>query len=342
MTTAARSAIWIRKRGGRRPVRRELSARSNRHGPPPGRPDGLARRRTPWSPTGAAHSLLRHLGLKTRDSTDWVTEGPVYLGSPDLWPRPRLLAVAPLGSPPERLARCRLRPRRRVLATLVLRPALWSAPGTAPARPKMRRIAPQRAAAVPWHRPGRARRTLPRRRLGLPAGMLLSSIVRSGRSARHDQPDLLRRLQESPAKTRHVPVPSAGVKGVGKGTSFLVRALRIRLSARLQQVMPATPPCAGADSWLAERDIVPLRCCILLLYKARELWAQDFEFISLTWVELRGFEPLTSCMPSAGSTSTAVRLCRSPSQEVRTRPVKSAPVAVLSCCTGQPARPGPQ
>ena len=165
------------------------------------------------------------------------------------------------------------------------------------ARPKMRRIAPQRAAAVPWHRPGRARRTLPRRRLGLPAGMLLSSIVRSGRSARHDQPDLLRRLQESPAKTRHVPVPSAGVKGVGKGTSFLVRALRIRLSARLQQVMPATPPCAGAGSWLAERDIVPLRCCILLLYKARELWAQDFEFISLTWVELRGFEPLTSCMP---------------------------------------------
>ena len=40
-----------------------------------------------------------------------------------------------------------------------------------------------------------------------------------------------------------------------------------------------------------------LRCCILLLYKARERWAQDFEFIYLTWVELRGFEPRTSCMP---------------------------------------------
>ena len=59
-------------------------------------------------------------------------------------------------------------------------------------------------------------------------------------------------------------------------------------------------------------------------------------------VELRGFEPRTSCMPSAGSTSTAVRLRRSPSQEVRTSPVKSAPVAVLSCCTGQPARSGSQ
>ena len=28
---------------------------------------------------------------------------------------------------------------------------------------------------------------------------------------------------------------------------------------------------------------MPLRCCILLLYKAREPWAQDFEFIYLTW-----------------------------------------------------------
>ena len=27
---------------------------------------------------------------------------------------------------------------------------------------------------------------------------------------------------------------------------------------------------------------MPLRCCILLLYKARERWAQDFEFIYLT------------------------------------------------------------
>ena len=40
-----------------------------------------------------------------------------------------------------------------------------------------------------------------------------------------------------------------------------------------------------------------LRCCILLLYQDLELRAQDFEFICLTWVELRGFEPLTSCIP---------------------------------------------
>ena len=58
-------------------------------------------------------------------------------------------------------------------------------------------------------------------------------------------------------------------------------------------------------------------------------------------VELRGFEPLTSCMPSVGSASTAVRLCRSPSQGVRTSPVRSAPVAVLSRCTSQPRPASP-
>jgi len=98
----------------------------------------------------------------------------------------------------------------------------------------------------------------------------------------------------------------------------------------------------GGQILAVDRYIMLLRCCILLLYQARELWAQDFEFIFLNWVELRGFEPLTSCMPSAGSTSTAVRLCRSPSQSVRVSPARSALVAVLSCCTGQPARPGSQ
>jgi hypothetical protein len=155
-------------------------------------------------------------------------------------------------------------------------------------------------------------------------------------------PEPLRRRQESPAKRRHAPAPVQVSKGVGKGTFFLVRVLRVRLGVRLQLAMPTTPPGAGASSRLVDRHIVLLRCCILLLYQGLELRAQDFEFICLTWVELRGFERRTSCMPSAGSTSTAVRLCRSPSQEVRARPVKSAPVAVLSCCTGQPARPGSQ
>jgi hypothetical protein len=53
-------------------------------------------------------------------------------------------------------------------------------------------------------------------------------------------------------------------------------------------------------------------------------------------VELRGFEPLTSCMPSVGSTSSRVHLCRSPSWSVSHSAPPSKPVAVLSCCTVPP------
>jgi hypothetical protein len=50
-------------------------------------------------------------------------------------------------------------------------------------------------------------------------------------------------------------------------------------------------------------------------------------------VELWGFEPQTSCMPSSGNPSTRVSLCRSPSRSVHPGPPASGPVAVLSCCT---------
>jgi hypothetical protein len=60
-----------------------------------------------------------------------------------------------------------------------------------------------------------------------------------------------------------------------------------------------------------------------------------FRKLRLTWVELWGFEPQTSCMPYSGTTSTAVHLCRSPSQDVRINPPESRPVAVLSCCAPQ-------
>jgi hypothetical protein len=85
-----------------------------------------------------------------------------------------------------------------------------------------------------------------------------------------------------PPKGTTQPHQCKGQRG-GKGTFFLVRAFRVRLGIRLQQVMPAIPPCAGTRSQPADRHIVPLRCCILLLYKAREPWPQDFEFIYLTW-----------------------------------------------------------
>jgi hypothetical protein len=59
----------------------------------------------------------------------------------------------------------------------------------------------------------------------------------------------------------------------------------------------------------------------------------------LTCVELWGFEPQTSCMPSAGRTCAGVHPCRSPSQRVHAGLSASGPVAVLSCCTDRGSTP---
>jgi hypothetical protein len=95
-------------------------------------------------------------------------------------------------------------------------------------------------------------------------------------------------------------------KGCRIATAAGLRAVQARIRVQLseihrmpsrscQQLRPAPEPFPAVD-----RYIGLLGCCILLLYQALELRAQDFEFISLTWVELRGFEPRTSCMPCYG------------------------------------------
>jgi hypothetical protein len=97
-----------------------------------------------------------------------------------------------------------------------------------------------------------------------------------------------------------------------------------------------------SHSRLVDSCIVLLRCCILLLYQARERWAQDFEFIRLTWGGAKGIRTpdllhAISRQHVHRSTSVQVIVPRSarPSRQVRT-------VAVLSRCTGQPARSGSQ
>ena len=117
-------------------------------------------------------------------------------------------------------------------------------------------------------------------------------------AAGHGWPGPLCRRQESPAKRRHTPAPVQVSKGVGKERSSWSDRPELSPSWRAASAgRAAAQPGAGASPRLVDRHIVLLRCCILLLYQGLELRAQDFEFISLTWVELRGFEPLTSCMP---------------------------------------------
>ena len=127
----------------------------------------------------------------------------------------------------------------------------------------------------PCHRAGAPGAPMLRHRRSPPAG-------RTAARRKQSWPDPLRRRQESPAKRHHTTAPVQRSERWGRNV-FLVRAFWVRLGIRLQQVMPAIPPCAGTRSQPTDRHIVPLRCCILLLYKARELGAQDFEFICLNW-----------------------------------------------------------
>ena len=127
----------------------------------------------------------------------------------------------------------------------------------------------------PCHRAGAPGAPMLRHRRSPPAGKTAAGESRAGLT-HYDGG------KSHPPKGTTQPHQCKGQRG-GKGTFLLVRAFRVRLGIRLQQVMPAIPPCAGIRSQPADRHIVPLRCCILLLYQARERWAQDFEFICLTW-----------------------------------------------------------
>ena len=61
--------------------------------------------------------------------------------------------------------------------------------------------------------------------------------------------------------------------------------------------MPAALTGGGALSEWKYGTLHRCRYGTLLLYQAPELWGSRFRIISLTWVELWGFEPQTSCMP---------------------------------------------
>jgi hypothetical protein len=208
-------------------------------------------------------------------------------------------------------------------------PAAWHALGAAAAHPQRRQVAPRRAVSAPCHRAGAPGAPMLRHRRSPPAD-------RTAARRKQSWPDPLRRRQESPAKRHHATAPVQGSerweRNVLPGQGILGPSWHTPSASH------ASNPALCRDQITADGQA--LRAAALLYLaavKARERWAQDFEFTCLTWGGAKGFEPLTSCMPSAGSTSTAVRLCRSPSQGVRSRLLRSAPVAVLSRCTGRRA-----
>ena len=114
------------------------------------------------------------------------------------------------------------------------------------------------------------------------------------------------------------------------------RRFSTRNPVSCQQPQPGRMPNPNTHTAAQAAAVAVLSCCTRC--STRSNFASD-------QVELSGLEPLTSCMPSGGSTSTRVHPCRSPSSPVPARPPPSACVAVLPCCTapiraeGHPLRP---
>jgi hypothetical protein len=106
-------------------------------------------------------------------------------------------------------------------------------------------------------------------------------------------------------------------------------------------------PCpigTAQHAGLRERWVLPSRRCTISCSPASDQRPNTETSkcpLNCENVELRGLEPLASCMPSAGNTSTRVRSRRSSSYSVRSSPPRSGSVAVLLCCTAQHERRPP-
>jgi hypothetical protein len=136
------------------------------------------------------------------------------LGDLPPWKARRTIAVLTLRS--QRSAR---RPtggisltRRACLCQACAPPRAWPAPGAAAARPKLRRIAPRRAALAPCTGPG-APGANPAHDPHRLSPLIACPLAEPGR------PDPLRRRQESPAKPRHEPAPVQVAKAGGRQRS---------------------------------------------------------------------------------------------------------------------------
>ena len=113
----------------------------------------------------------------------------------------------------------------------------------AAAHPQRREVAPRRAVSAPCHRAGAPGAPVLRHRRSPPAGKTAARESRAGLT-RCDGG------KSHPPKGTTQPHRCKGQRG-GKGTFFLVRAFRVRLGIRLQQVMPAIPPRAAALLYFA-------------------------------------------------------------------------------------------
>ncbi len=125
-------------------------------------------------------------------------------------------------------------------------------------------------------------------------------------------------LQDNPEVTRQQESPTPGAR-----ISPAHRLNSARDPQSCQQPQPGKMPDPNTHTAAQQAAVAVLSCCTRCSNRSNFTSDQ---------VELSGLEPLTSCMPSGGSTSTRVHHRRSPSRDVLHGPPPSAPVAVHLCC----------
>jgi hypothetical protein len=200
-------------------------------------------------------------------------------------------------------------------------PAAWHALGAAAAHPQRRQVAPRRAVSAPCHRAGAPGAPMLRHGRSPPAD-------RTAARRKQSWPDPLRRRQESPAKRHHATAPVQGSerweRNVLPGQGILGPSWHTPSASH------ASNPALCRDQITADGQA--LRAAALLYLaavKARERWAQDFEFTCLTWGGAKGIRT-----PGLLHAISRQHVHRSPSVQVTVprRTLASAQIRT-GCCT---------
>jgi hypothetical protein len=170
-----------------------------------------------------------------RSARCWPLASPVHPGTAQASPAHRCVLGPRVARPSARRELRRIVPRRKRSR----RSTEQAAPGASLAR-----------SAAPPVKPARGRADLPRRQGGRAVDV---NCCAGGKS----------RPQKAPRADT-----TERVKAVGNGAFLLVRTLQGRLSFGFSRPCQQRPPDGEARSRASWGSIVPLRCCISLLYLA--------------------------------------------------------------------------
>ena len=128
------------------------------------------------------------------------------------------------------------------------------------------------------------------------------------------------------------------VTGSEERTSCLIRRPCTVSAPGRSKAMPAALTGDGALSEWESGTSRRCRCSTLLLYQAPDLLGSGFRIMAVNCSGAMGIRTPDLLHAIQRQPVHSSHRRRSPSRRVHPRPPASRPVAVLSCCTGQPGR----